>query len=107
MTSRDAIRTKQDIFQLLQENQEKIRSLGVRRIGLFGSFIRGEQRPDSDVDLLVDFEPLRKTFDHFMELSFFLEEALRRRVELVTPESLSPHLKSHILSEVEYAPLAS
>jgi predicted nucleotidyltransferase len=101
------IRTKEDIFQLIRQNEEKIRSLGVRRIGLFGSFIRGEQRPDSDVDLLVDFEPRRKTFDHFMELSFFLEEALLRRVELVTPESLSPHLKPHILSEVEYASLTA
>jgi predicted nucleotidyltransferase len=103
----NSIRTKEDIFQRIREHEETIRSLGVRRIGLFGSFVRGEQRPDSDVDLLVDFEPLEKTFDHFMELSFFLEEALQRRVELVTPESLSPYLRPDILAEVEYASLAS
>jgi predicted nucleotidyltransferase len=102
-----SIQTKEDIFRLIRENEAKIRSLGVRRIGLFGSFVRGEQRPESDVDLLVDFEPLRKTFDHFMELSFFLEEALKRRIELVTMEAISPHLKPHILSEVEYASLAA
>ncbi|HEX3529689.1 MAG TPA: nucleotidyltransferase family protein [Thermoanaerobaculia bacterium] len=102
-----SIRTKEDIFQRIREHEETIRSLGVRRIGLFGSFVRGEQRPESDVDLLVDFEPLGKTFDHFMELSFFLEEALQRRVELVTPESLSPHLGPDILAEVEYAPLGA
>jgi len=100
-----SIRTKEDIFQRIRDHEETIRALGVRRIGLFGSFVRGEQRPDSDVDLLVDFEPLGKTFDHFMELSFLLEEALQRRVELVTPESLSPHLGPDILAEVEYAPL--
>jgi hypothetical protein len=104
---KNSIRTKADVLQLIRENQEKLRSLGVQRIGLFGSFVRGEQRPDSDVDFLVDFDPLQKTFDHFMELSFFLEEALHRRIELVTPESLSPHLKPHILAEVEYASFGS
>jgi predicted nucleotidyltransferase len=100
-----SIQTKEDIFRRIRENHRAIRSLGVRRIGLFGSFVKGEQRPDSDVDLLVDFEPLGKTFDHFMELSFLLEEALQRRVELVTPESLSPYLGPTILGEVEYATL--
>ncbi len=103
----NSIRTKEDILRFIFENRARIRALGVRRIGLFGSFVRGEQQPESDVDLLVDFEPLRKTFDHFMELSFLLEDALERRVELVTPESLSPHLKPHILAEVEYAALAA
>jgi len=77
------------------------------RIGLFGSFVRGEQRPDSDIDLLVEFEPGGKTFDTFMELSFFLEEILQHRIELVTVESLSPYLGPHILKEVEYADLAA
>jgi hypothetical protein len=82
-------------------------ALGVRRIGLFGSFVRGEQRPDSDIDLLVEFEPDRKTFDTFIELSFFLEEVLQHKIELVTVESLSPHLGPHILREVEYAAIAA
>jgi uncharacterized protein len=99
--------TKHDIFRLIQGHQLRLRALGVHRLGLFGSFVRGEQTPDSDVDLLVEFEPSRKTFDNFMTLSFFLEELLRRRVELVTPESLSPFLGPHILAEVEYAALAA
>jgi predicted nucleotidyltransferase len=68
---------------------------------LFGSFVRGEQHPGSDIDLLVEFEPTRKTFDGFMALSFFLEEILQHKVELVTTESLSPYLGPHILSEVQ------
>lgn len=103
----DSIRTKDDIFQRIREHEKTLRALGVRRIGLFGSFVRGDQRSDSDVDLLVDFEPLGKTFDHFMELSFLLEEALQRRVELVTAESLSPYMRPDILAEMEYALLAS
>lgn len=101
------IKTKQDIFNVLDQNRSRLRALGVRRIGLFGSFVRGEQHLDSDIDLLVEFEPGRKTFDSFMELSFFLEEALEHRTQLVTMEALSPYLGPHILKEVEYVPLAA
>jgi predicted nucleotidyltransferase len=76
---------------------------GVRRIGLFGSFAHGTQHSDSDIDLLVEFEPEKKTFDNFMNLAFCLEDELGRKVELVTPESLSPYIGPHILQEVEYA----
>jgi predicted nucleotidyltransferase len=101
------VKTKQDIFSVLQQNRLRLRALGVKKIGLFGSFLRGEQRPDSDIDLLVQFEPGQKTFDNFIELSFFLEELLQHRTELVTVESLSPYLGPLILREVEYAGLAA
>lgn len=101
------IKTKQDILNVLDKNRSHIRTLGVKRIGLFGSFVRGEQNPDSDIDLLVEFEIGRKTFDNFIELSFFLEEVLQNKVELVTVESLSPYIGPHILKEVEYAALAA
>jgi predicted nucleotidyltransferase len=101
------IKTKQDILNVLDQNQSNLKALGVRRIGIFGSFVRGEQRPESDIDMLVEFQPGRKTFDGFMELSFFLEEILQHRIELVTVESLSPYLGPHILKEVEYATLAA
>jgi predicted nucleotidyltransferase len=106
-TMNTAITTKQDIVRVLRGNCHRIQALGVRRLGLFGSFVRGEQRPESDVDLLVEFEPGRKTFDNFMALSFLLEELLQRRVELVTTESLSPYLRPHILDEVEDVALAA
>ena len=99
------ISKKHEIFNTLHQSRSRLKSLGVKRIGLFGSFVRGEQRVDSDIDLLVEFEPDRKSFDTFMELSFFLEDALHHQVELVTLESLSPYLGPHILKEVEYAAL--
>jgi predicted nucleotidyltransferase len=99
--------TKNDIMTVLLENESLIRALGVKRLGLFGSFIRGEQSESSDVDLLVEFEQGQKTFDHFMSLSFLMEDLLRRRVELVTTEALSPFIGPHILEEVEYVPLAA
>ena len=95
-------RTKADILRIINEQQEKIRSFGVRRCGLFGSFRHDEITPTSDVDLFVEFEPDQKTFLNYVNLSFFLEEILGRKVELVTPESLSPYLAPDILNEVEY-----
>lgn len=93
---------KSGILQLLHENEPTIRSFGVRRLGLFGSFQRDEARADSDVDLFVEFKPAEATFDHFMELSFFCEDLFGRRVEIVTPNSLSPYLGPRILKDVEY-----
>ncbi len=101
------IKTKQDILNVLDHNRSHLKALGVKRIGVFGSFVRGEQNSDSDIDLLVEFEHSRKTFDTFMELSFFLEEVLQHRIELVTMESLSPYIGPYILREVEYVALAA
>ena len=102
-----AINNKQEIFNLLNQSRSQLRKLGVKRIGLFGSFVRGEQIDNSDVDLLVEFKPQQKTFDNFMQLSFFLEDILKNRIDLVTKESLSPYIGPHILKEVEYASLAA
>jgi|UniRef100_A0A7V6A411 predicted nucleotidyltransferase len=101
------IRTKQDVLKILHQNRDRLKTLGVRKIGLFGTFVRGEQHPDSDIDLLVEFKAGQKTFDAFMELSFLLEEVFQHRIELVTVESLSPYIGPHILKEVEYAALAA
>ena len=102
-----AVETKEDILSLVQEHQSQIRSYGIRRLGLFGSFVRGQQSSDSDIDVLVEFEPGRKTFDNFVHAAFFLEDLFGRRVELVTREALSPHIGPHILREVEYVPLGA
>ena len=97
-----AVQTKEQLLSLLQENQHRIRALGVHQLGVFGSFARNQQKRESDVDILVKFEPGSKTFDAFMQLAFFLEALFGRRVELVTPESLSPYLGPNILREIEY-----
>ncbi len=102
-----SVQTKGEVLLRIQNNQEAIRNLGVKKIGLFGSFIRGEQKTGSDIDLLVEFEPGEKTFDHFIHLSFLLEDLLQRPVELVTTESLSPYLRPYVLDEVEDVPLSS
>lgn len=102
-----AVRNKEEVLRLLRDNARELRDYGVRRFGLFGSFARETQSADSDVDLLVEFEAGQKSFDNFMRLAFFLEETFGRRVDLVTPESLSPHLGPRILREVECATLGA
>ncbi len=98
---------KSELFELLLKHRHQLQQLGVKRCGVFGSFARGQQTDQSDVDILVEFEPGKKSFDNFMHLAFFLEETLGRKVELVTPESLSPYIGPHILREVEYASIGS
>jgi predicted nucleotidyltransferase len=100
-------RTKKEVLKALSRNRARLVALGVKRLGLFGSFVREEQKPASDIDLLVEFQRGKKTFDNFMELSFLLEDLLQREVELVTTESLSPYLGPHILKEVQYVSLTT
>lgn len=94
--------TKDDVITKIQKNQDRIKALGVKRLGLFGSFARMEQNQGSDIDFLVEFEQGKKTFDNFINLSFLLEDMLMNRVELVTRESLSPYIGPHILREVKH-----
>ena len=101
------VASKAEVMERLQSARERLASLGVKGLGLFGSLVTGQHTPASDVDILVEFAPDRHTFDSFMDLSFFLEEILGRRVELVTPESLSPHIGPHILREVQRVQVAA
>jgi uncharacterized protein len=99
--------TRDEVHARIGMAREQIEALGVRRLALFGSVIRGEARPESDVDLLVQFAPGTKSLDSFMALCFLLEELLEHRVELVTTESLSPYIGPHILREAEDVLLAA
>jgi hypothetical protein len=101
------IGTKEDIVQRILEVRDRLSSFGVVSVGLFGSFVRGEQSPGSDIDLLVEFAPEKQTFDNFMEVSFLLEDILNCKVEVMTPEGLSPHIGPHILKEVVRVPIAA
>ena len=74
------------IIQTLKEHKEVLKGYGVRRIGLFGSFVRGEQKENSDIDFIVEFE--RPNFDNFMDLAFYLEDLFGRKVEILTPEGI-------------------
>ncbi len=74
---------------------------GVKRIGVFGSAARGDAGPESDVDVLVEFED--PAFDLFMELKFYLEDLFGRPCDLVLDESLKEGLRESVHGEVLYA----
>lgn len=97
-----AVKTKEEVFTLLRQNGSQLRAFGVRRVGVFGSFVRDDTNAESDVDILVEFKEGKKSFDNFMALAFFLEDLFGRKVDLLTHESLSPYIGPHILREVEY-----
>jgi hypothetical protein len=91
-----------DIVQRITAMQQELtEQFTVQRIGVFGSFARGEERPDSDVDILVELaEP---TFDHYMDLKFRLEEIFQRQVDLVLADTVKPRLQPVIEREIIYA----
>ena len=98
---------KEHFFSIIRAREKDLRSLGVKKIGIFGSVIRGEDTEKSDVDVLVQFETGKKSFRNFLEVVDLLEKELGQEIELVTVESLSPYIGPFILKEVQYAPIAS
>ncbi len=92
---------RDDTVRRLAACEQEVRALGVARLALFGSVLRGEATGESDVDLLVQFAPGTKSYRRFLALSELLEERLGRRVELVTTEALSPFIGPRILAEAQ------
>jgi len=88
---------------ILQAHAAELFALGARRVGVFGSFARGEARGDSDVDVYVEFDDARRTYDNFFTLHERLENLLGRRVDLVTDKSLTESKARLILPTVRYA----
>ena len=94
--------TQEGILKQLNQSAEELKqNFSVRAIGLFGSLARNEADRESDVDILVDF--VEPTFDHYMDLKFYLEKLFSRAVDLVIADTVKPRLKSVIKKEVIYA----
>jgi len=94
--------TRESILKQLNQRSEELKqNFSVRSIGLFGSLARNEADRESDVDILVDF--VEPTFDHYMDLKFYLERLFGRAVDLVTADTVKPRLKPLIEREVIYA----
>ena len=97
--------TKNDVTKIIQSNIEEIKKYGVKRIGIFGSFARATQNNKSDIDILIEFEKGEKIFDNYMELKFYLEGLLHRKVDLVIKDAMKPRIRQTVLREVAYARL--
>ena len=99
--SRHKNHRKSTVFIRLEKILPMLRTqYGVKRIGIFGSFARGEAKRSSDVDVLVEFEQGQATFDNFMRLVYDLEDLFKRKVDLLTMAGIDKYMKSRIEREV-------
>ncbi len=95
--------TRAIILKTLKANKLKLSKFGIRNVGLFGSYLRNEQSSESDIDLLIDFEPEKENFDNFMAAYDLFEKIFKNeKIEVVTKNGLSPYIGPKILNEVEY-----
>lgn len=90
------------IIEKIEERKKDIIKYGVKKIGLFGSFIKGKHHTKSDIDILVDFD--KPGFDEYMELKFMLEKIFGRKVDLILIKNIKPALK-YVKKEAIYARL--
>ncbi|MDP3259591.1 MAG: nucleotidyltransferase domain-containing protein [Thermodesulfovibrionales bacterium] len=93
-----------EILFFLKQNTELLnRSFGVTRIGIFGSFAKGEQTASSDIDIVVEMEHSRKNIHSFLKLKRFLEKEMERKIDLGFEHSLKPAIKEKVIKQIIYA----
>jgi predicted nucleotidyltransferase len=92
------------ILNTIKSKKADLFEIGITKIGLFGSYIRGEESHGSDIDILIEFESGKESFDNFMAAYDYFEELFKdQKIEVITKNSLSPYLGPFILKEVVYA----
>ena len=97
------VMTKTDILEFLHSHKDEMHEkFGLVKIGLFGSYVRGEQREDSDIDLAVEIESSNK-FRSFFGLKLYLEDGLHKKIDLGIESSIKPIVQKYIEKEIEYA----
>ncbi len=94
---------KEHILNVLKSKEPEIFRYGIKSIGLFGSYARDEQSENSDIDILIDFEPEKENFDNYMAVYDLIEKLFKnQKVEIITKNGLSPYIGPKILNEVKY-----
>ncbi len=96
--------TREDILGTLESERENLQAMGVQRIGLFGSYVRNQQQPSSDIDLLVTIEPF--SFSTWMDTWNYLEELFGCNVDLIPEKDLREEIQQQVLAEVRYVSVA-
>lgn len=90
------------IINVLKQHKEEFREkYGVKEIGIFGSYVRTEQKRESDIDILIEFKPdARISLLDFVALENYISDLLGTKVDLVEKSALKPRIGKHILKEV-------
>lgn len=100
----DDMLSQKEILDELSKNLNTWKEkYGVRRIGLFGSYSRGDYKESSDIDVIVEFNGVDLSFDNYMDLKFQLEDYFQKPVDLVILDDIKPALKHSILRGAIYA----
>ncbi len=99
-----AVQRKDQIFERVRSHQSALKQFGAARLGLFGSFVRGEQTEQSDVDIVVEFEPGMKKLHSFLDMADYLEELMGRKTDVLTWEGMADFVRKHVANEIEYVP---
>lgn len=95
--------TKEYILSTIRANKSAFSRFGVKNIGLFGSYVRNEQSPQSDIDILIDFNPDSENYDNYMCTYDLFEQLFKNeKIEIITKNGLSPYIGPKILNEVVY-----
>ena len=99
-----AVAGVEEVRAILKEHKDEVvRKYRVSEIGIFGSFVRGEQKKRSDIDILVEFNQRNiPGLLKFIEMERYLEKLLRKKVDLVRKGGIRPELRKIILKEVVY-----
>lgn len=92
---------KKQITEILSNNKINLSKYGVKHIALFGSYYNGSAKKDSDIDLIVKFKSNQKSFDNYMDLKFFLENKIKKEIDLFIEENIKTELKEDILKNYE------
>ena len=91
---------KKEILKQIEKNKDELKTRGVKKIGLFGSILRGKQTKKSDIDILIEFKNL--SFDNYAEVLMLLERLFKRKIDLITESSLRPEM-AYVKKEAKYA----
>ncbi len=91
--------TRRTVITRIRKHRTQLTKLGVKSLSLFGSVARGEEGPNSDVDILVEFKG-KATFDRYMDTKFYLEDLLGCKVDLVTLKAIKPRMKPYIMQDL-------
>ncbi|AEK19775.1 nucleotidyltransferase family protein [Methanococcus maripaludis] len=98
------MKTLFELKKIIHENRDAlIKKYKVKTLGIFGSYVRNEQKETSDIDVLVEFQENSINFDNYMGLKYYLEDLFQKDVDLVIKDDLKVEIKNYILNEVEYA----
>ena len=90
-----------EIKKALSADSELNKKYNIKKIGIFGSYNTGNNKKESDIDLLVEFSQTIDLFK-FIQLTRELQQLLKIKVDLVTPDALKPYTKDRILNEVDW-----